>query len=73
VLTWPDGTSVATVAAAATPPSAVLAIWSFDAAQGRFVGFAPQAPQASDLTTVNRHDAVFICVQALGTLNRPAI
>jgi beta-lactamase superfamily II metal-dependent hydrolase len=37
-------------------------MWRYDAAQERFVGFSPAAPQASDLLTVNFLDAVWVCV-----------
>jgi plastocyanin len=70
-LTWPDGTPAATVAAAVTPPNALQAIWRFDNSTQTFRAFSPQFPQASDLTTVNRFDAVFICMNAAGTLMRP--
>jgi hypothetical protein len=73
VLTWPNGTPTSQVAAAVSPAEALIAVWQFDAAQGRFFGFAPQAPQASDLTMVNRLDAVFLCLREPGTLARPVI
>jgi hypothetical protein len=72
-LTWPSGTTTETVAAAVAPAGALVAIWRFEAAQTRFLGFSPQFPQASDLRTVNRLDAVFLCVNAAGTLGRPAL
>ena len=71
-LTWPDGTPTGAVARAITPPQALLAIWRYDSARQRFQAFSPQAPQASDLLTVNALDAVFICMSAPGTLTRPA-
>jgi hypothetical protein len=73
VLTWPDATPTSQVAAAVSPAEALIAVWRFDAAQERFFGFAPQAPQASDLPLVNRLDAVFLCLSAPGTLARPAV
>ena len=73
-LTWPDGTPTATVAAAVSPTSALLSIWRYSATQGRFLGYTPTAPAfANDLQTVNRLDAVFICVSSPATLNRPTI
>jgi hypothetical protein len=73
VLTWPDATPTSQVVAAVTPDAALIAVWRFDAAPGHFFGFAPQAPQASDLPMVNRLDAVFLCLRTPGTLARPAI
>jgi hypothetical protein len=72
-LTWPDGTPTGAVARAVTPPAALVALWRYDAAQRRFLAFSPRSAQASDLTTVNRLDAVFICMEAPGTLIRPAV
>ena len=72
-LTWPSGTPTSEVAAAVSPSGALVAVWRYDVAQGRFLGFAPQFPQASDLTTVNGLDAVFICTREPGTLTRPVI
>ena len=63
-LTFPDGTPAQSVANVVVPSSAVQAIWRHDAAQNRFEGFSPAAPQASDLLTVNFLDAVWICVTA---------
>ena len=71
--TWPDGTPAATVSASVTPPQVVLAVWRYDAARGRLLGFAPRAPLASDLATVDRLDAVFVCVREAASLLRPAI
>ena len=71
--TWPDGTPTPTVAGATTPPGVVVAAWRYDAQQGRFLGFSPQFSQASDLMTVNRLDAIFICVRESASLLRPVI
>ena len=72
-VTWPNGTPSADIAAGVSPAGALRAIWRFDAAAGRFTGFSTQFPNASDLRTVNRLDAVFICMHAPGTLTRPAL
>ena len=72
-LTWQNGTPTTMVAAAVTPPDAITAVWRYDARETRFIGFAPQFPQASDLTSVNRLDAVFVCMSEEGTLNRPSL
>jgi len=61
-LTFPDGTTSETVVQAVTPAAAVQSMWRYDASQGRFLGFAPAAPQASDLLTVNSLDAVWLCI-----------
>ena len=72
-LTWPDGTPTGAVARAIAPPARLVAIWRYDAAQRRFLAFSPRSAQASDLPTVDRLDAVFICMDAPGTLTRPAV
>jgi len=61
-LTFPDGTASETVPQAVTPSEAVQAMWRYNAAESRFVGFSPAAPQASDLVTVDFLDAVWLCV-----------
>jgi len=64
VVTFPDGTASETVVQAITPTGVVQAMWRHNAAENRFAGFSPAAPQASDLPTVNFLDAVWICVTA---------
>lgn len=61
-LSFPDGTTSQTVVGAVTPAGVVEAMWRHNAAQNRFEGFSPAAPQASDLLTVNLWDAVWLCV-----------
>ena len=71
-LTWAAGTAMTTVAAGVTPPGILLAIWYYDAAQARFLGFSPNPLAPSDyVATRTSLDAAFICVSANGTLNRP--
>jgi len=73
-LTWPSGTALTTVVAAVNTPGAVAAIWHFDAFGQRFRGFSPTAPSvANDLTTINRLEAVFICLNAPATIARPTV
>ena len=72
-LTWPSGTSLDVVAAAISPQDAVIAIWRFNNLAQRFEGYSPRFPEASDLRTANIIDAVFICMNAPGTLTRPSI
>ena len=62
-LTFPDGTASETVVQAVTPAGVVQAMWRHNAAQNKFEGFSPAAPQASDLLTVNFLDAVWLCVR----------
>ena len=74
-LTWAAGTPVTDVAAAVTPQTGLGAIWYFDNAQGRFFAFSPTAPPAvNDYNLVRmRLEAVFVCMNTSGTLNRPVI
>ena len=72
-LTFADGTEAATVAAAVSPPDALETIWRLDNASGSFQAFTPQAPQASDLLSVNLLDAVFICLDANADISMPSV
>jgi len=72
--TWADGTAIDTVAGAVAPAEALDAIWKFDPATGSWKGFSPSAPPAvNDLASVERLDAIFICVNAAATIGRPVI
>jgi hypothetical protein len=78
-LTYPDGTSVGVVVGSINPQGAMYAIWRLNAsppppATGpRYEGFAPAAPQASDLQGVNFLEAVFLCVSVPATITMPAV
>jgi hypothetical protein len=72
-LTWPAGTPVGVVAAAIVPSGSLMGIWKLDAQSQVFKAYAPAAPQASDLMTVNPLDAVYVCMTAAGTLARPLL
>jgi hypothetical protein len=84
VLTYPDGTDIAAFAHAALPASApagdvwtatpiLAAVWRHDQATGRFLGWSPAPAAPNDFTTVNRLDAVFLCVRETGRLVQPAL
>ena len=70
---YPNATGVATIAGAIDPSTILISIWKFDTATGVWLGYSPQAPQASDLTAVDRLDAIFICDSGAGTWSRPVI
>jgi hypothetical protein len=72
-LTWSSGTATSVVAAGITPASALQSIWRFNNIAQTFQGFSAQFPSQSDLLTVNRIDAVFICMSGPGTLARPVL
>ena len=72
-LTYDDGTAIATVAATVQPEGSLTSIWKLLPAEGRWLGYAAAAPQASDLQTVERLDAVFVCVNVAATISRPEI
>jgi hypothetical protein len=72
-LTWPNGTATSVVAAAITPASALQSIWRFNNVMQTFQGFSAQFPAQSDLQTVNRIDAVFVCMSGSGTMARPVL
>ena len=72
-ITFPDGTAIATIATAVSPPEILIAIWRFQNAAGMWQGYSPQFPEASDLTEMDFLDVGFLCVNAAGTFTRPLI
>lgn len=71
-LTWPAGTSLATVVAALSPVSSLDAVWRFNNPTQAFAGYSPRFPAASDFATADRLTPVFVCMRAPGSLTRPA-
>jgi hypothetical protein len=71
--TWADDTAIDTVAKAVAPPEALDAVWAFDPGSGAWKGYSAAAPEASDLASVNQLDAIFVCMNAPGTISRPVI
>ena len=71
--TWPDATPIDTVVTGVAPAEALDAIWLFDPASGAWQGYSPAAPEASDLEFVNNLDAIFVCMNAPGTVSRLVI
>jgi hypothetical protein len=78
-LTYPDGTPVGVVVGSIDPQGAMYAIWRLNmtavspATGPAFEGFAPAAPQASDLQGVNFLEAVFLCVSVPSSITMPAV
>jgi hypothetical protein len=72
-MTWPDATPIETVVGAVAPAEALDAIWKFDPESGEWQGHSPAAPEASDLVSVDMLDAVFVCMNATGTISRPVV
>src|SRR3990172_12533288 len=70
-LTFPTGTQSSALATAVSPPTALQAVWRLDNASRTFQAFMPQAPQASDLTSLNFLDPLFVCVGAAATISLP--
>jgi len=71
--TYPDGTAITTIANAVSPSGILISIWWFNPGAGAWLGYSPQFPQASDLTAVDRLEAIFICVSSAGSWSRPII
>lgn len=67
--TYPDNTAVTTIAAAVSPSGALVSIWKFEA--GIWRGYSPYYPEYSDLSEVDFLDVAFICVDTVGTFQRP--
>jgi len=78
-LTYPDGTPVGVVVGSINPQGAMYAIWRLNAAPPTpgvgptYEGFAPAAPEASDLQGVNFLEAVFLCVSVPSAVTMPAV
>ncbi len=71
--TYPNGTATSNLASNVSPAGALAGIWFFVNSQQRFVGFSPIPGAPNDLVTVNRSDALFICMNAGGTFTRPTL
>jgi hypothetical protein len=67
-----NATTPQTIAQAIAPADALVSIWRFDATAGAHRGYSPATAFASDLTAVNRNDALRICTTAPATLTQPA-
>jgi hypothetical protein len=63
-LTFPDGTSTETVLEAAIPAGAAPVMWSFRTDGAAWLGFNAQFPSASDLSTVDFLDVMWMCPAA---------
>ena len=69
--TFPTGTQASALADFVSPPSALQAVWRVNNATRTFQAFMPQAPQASDLTSLKLLDPLFVCVDAAATISLP--
>ena len=70
-MTWAAGTPISTVAAAVSGP--LDAIWRWDSARNMYLGYSAKPGAPSDYTAVGaKLEAAFICVNAAGSLTRPA-
>jgi hypothetical protein len=73
--TYAENTPIATIAGAVSPSGILISIWWFNASINDWQGYSPQFPSSdiSDLTEVDRLEAIFICVSTAGTWSRPLI
>jgi hypothetical protein len=69
--TYPDGTTITTIAGAVSPPGILVALWHFEG--GIWLGYPPRFPEVSDLTSMDLLDVVFVCISTAGTFSRPVI
>jgi copper transport protein len=65
-----DGTPAATLATAIAPATSVV-VYRYDAATGQYASYSNTAG-GTDALTLNRLDAVWVCVGAAATLTEPA-
>jgi hypothetical protein len=73
-LTWPQGTSINTIAAAVSPAGALESIWKQTVRDDRlvFIAWSPLAGAPNDYTnTALPLEAAFVCMRAAGSLERP--
>ena len=71
--TYPDGTPITTIAAGVSPSTILISIWWYNTGTGAWLGYSPQFPDQSNLSSVDRLEAIFICVSSAGTWSRPLI
>lgn len=71
--TWPDDTPIETVVKAVLPAKALDAVWVLDVESSTWQGYSTAAPEASDLKSVSSLQAIFVCMNASGTISRPVI
>jgi hypothetical protein len=73
--TYADGTAIAAIAAAVSPPGLLEAIWTFT--PDTPLGYSPFYPGVADLTLMDFLDVVIICLQESGpgaaTFTRPLV
>ena len=69
--TGADATPIGNIASAVAPADILVALWQFEG--GVWLGYSPQFPEVSDLTSMDRLDVVFVCVSTPGTFSRPVI
>jgi hypothetical protein len=73
--TYPNGTTIAAIAAAVSPPGLLEAIWRFT--PDTALGYSPFYPEVTDLTAMSFLDVVIICVEGSGpgaaTFTRPLV
>ena len=71
--TFADNTPTGTLVNGISPQASLLSIWKLsDPSSGRYRGYFPGATQASDLPTLNRLDAIFVCISGPATLAEPS-
>lgn len=71
--TYADNTPIETIRDAVSPSGILMSIWWFDVSVPDWRGYSSPFPEISDLTEVNRLDAIFICVASAGTWIRPEV
>lgn len=72
-LTYPDGTTPSDVADAVSPAGMLNTMWRLDNASGSFEAYAAAAPEASDLSSLQFLDAVFLCTTGPASVAMPLL
>jgi hypothetical protein len=73
--TYADNTPIATISGAVSPSGILISIWWYNAPANDWQGYSPQFPSSdiSDLTAVDRLEAIFIRASTAGNWSRPLI
>jgi hypothetical protein len=71
--TYAENTPIATIAGAVSPSGILISIWWFNPSANDWQGYSPQFTSVSDLTEVDRLEAIFICVSTAGSWSRPLV
>jgi hypothetical protein len=72
--THPNDTPPTTIGEGIDPADALVSIWFLLMSEGRWLGYSPAVPpQGNDLQSVDRLDAIFVCVDTDAVITMPYV